>query len=137
MRPVFTSCSTTAVVPGNFPTMAFAGTTVGYVEWDHCWALMGATIQAKAVALNTPLPTGKTIPRSWPWASKTASGRTTNPHGAAHSAGPPPVYSGYYTLYNTTGSSVLRGPLLGNPVGKTEAPKAHSENSCPCTAGCC
>src|SRR5690554_3818779 len=41
MRPVFTSCSTTAVVPGNFPTMAFAGTTVGYVEWDHCWAFDG------------------------------------------------------------------------------------------------
>lgn len=28
----------------------------------------------------------------------------------------PLVYSGYYTLYNTTGSSVLRGPLMGNPV---------------------
>ena len=94
----------------QFSDNGFAGTTVGYVEWDHCWAFDNETEQG---FILTQTPTELHIQLALP------------------------VYSGYYTLYNTTGSSVLRGPLLGNPVGKTEAPKAHSENSCRCTAGCC
>ena len=119
----------------QFSDNGFAGTTVGYVEWDHCWIIMQTDarfavniayekaytenhgdvgITGNRVNLDTYL--GATVElmeycrtNNCPEDNETEQGfiLTQTPTELHIQLDTPPVYSGYYTLYNTTGSSVL------------------------------